>query len=59
MAKIKTPKFVCNGTLVFRRYRKDKRTGKILDARKYGFKAWPMCFGEWVANEKAVLTSTT
>jgi hypothetical protein len=27
--------------LIFRRYRRD-RWGKVLDARKYGFKAWPI-----------------
>ena len=28
--------------LIFRRYRKVLETGEILDARKYGFKAWPI-----------------
>lgn len=26
--------------VIFRRYRKDPRTGKVLDARDYGYKAW-------------------
>jgi hypothetical protein len=28
--------------LIFRRFRKDTKTDTLLDARKYGFKAWPM-----------------
>ncbi len=27
--------------LIFRRYRRT-RNGKVLDARKYGFRAWPI-----------------
>lgn len=50
---------VCSGKLIFRRYRLDKRTGKRLDARQYGYRAWPICLGEWVTNEKAALTSAT
>ena len=50
---------ICNGTLIFRRYRRDKRTGKRLDARQYGYPAWPICLGEWVAKEKAAPTGTT
>lgn len=53
------PKLVCDGTLIFRRFRRDKHTGKVLDAHLYGLKAWPMCFGTWVTKEKAVPTSTT
>lgn len=30
------------GHVIFRRFRKDKRTGKVLDAWKYGIKAWPI-----------------
>lgn len=33
-----------SGGLVFRRYRRDPRTGRILDAWAYGLKAWPMHF---------------
>lgn len=47
----------CDGELVFRRYRKDPRSGKILDAYKYGFKAWPICLGT-MAKEKAAPTGT-
>jgi hypothetical protein len=50
---------VCNGKLIFRRYRKDRRTGKQIDARVYGFNAWPICIGSWEAKEKAVPTGTT
>jgi hypothetical protein len=50
---------ICIGTLVFRRYRTDPRTKKRLDARRYGKKAWPMCFGKWVDKEKAVTAVTT
>ncbi len=28
--------------LIFRRWRLDKQSGKWLDARQYGHKAWPM-----------------
>ena len=28
--------------VIFRRYRKDPRTGKVLDAHRYGIKAWPI-----------------
>ena len=28
--------------LIFRRFRKDKKTGQMLDAGKYGIKAWPI-----------------
>jgi hypothetical protein len=28
--------------VIFRRYRRDPRTGAILDARAYGLKAWPI-----------------
>lgn len=28
--------------VIFRRYRRDPRTGKVLDARHYGLKAWPI-----------------
>jgi hypothetical protein len=28
--------------VIFRRYRRDPRTGKLLDARKYGLRAWPI-----------------
>lgn len=27
---------------IFRRYRKDAKTGELLDARRYGYKAWCM-----------------
>ncbi len=49
---------LCDGKLIFRRYRLDPKTGKRMDARKYGVKAWPICLGEWVANEKALLRSS-
>lgn len=52
------PKLICDGTLIFRRFRLDPRTGERLDARKYGHKAWPICIGEWVTNEKTVPTGT-
>jgi hypothetical protein len=29
------------GPVIFRRFRRD-RSGKLLDARKYGYKAWPI-----------------
>jgi len=32
--------------LIFRRYRRDPRTGRVLDARDYGLKAWPMWVDE-------------
>lgn len=28
--------------VIFRRFRRDPRTGQLLDARKYGLKAWPI-----------------
>lgn len=28
--------------VIFRRFRQDPRTGRVLDARKYGLKAWPI-----------------
>lgn len=28
--------------VIFRRFRKDPRSGRLLDARKYGLKAWPI-----------------
>lgn len=28
--------------LIFRRYRKDPRTGRVLNAAHYGLKAWPI-----------------
>lgn len=28
--------------LIFRRFRRDPRTGAVLDAWKYGIKAWPI-----------------
>jgi hypothetical protein len=28
--------------LVFARFRKDPRTGQVLDAHVYGYKAWPL-----------------
>ncbi len=28
--------------LIFRRYRKDPKSNKLLDARLYGCKAWPI-----------------
>lgn len=31
-------------SVTFRRYRRDPRTGRILDAHDYGYKAWPMRF---------------
>ena len=41
--KKKKPKKRKDGkVLVWSRYRRDPRTGRILDARKYGYKAWPM-----------------
>ncbi len=36
------PKTARQGNLVFRRYRVDPRTGKIMDAHAYGHKAWPI-----------------
>jgi hypothetical protein len=36
------PKLVRRYKLVFRRYRFDPRTSKIMDAHDYGHKAWPM-----------------
>lgn len=33
--------------LIFRRYRRDPRTGELLDARRYGFRAWPI----WVPDD--------
>lgn len=47
-------KRICNGKLIFRRYRTDKRTGKTLDSYHYGIRAWPICLGDWVAKEKTV-----
>lgn len=29
-------------TLIFRRFRRDPKSGKLLDAWKYGKKAWPI-----------------
>ncbi len=29
-------------TLVFRRWRRDPRTGAWMDARRYGYRAWPI-----------------
>jgi len=29
-------------TVIFRRYRKHPKSGKILDAHLYGIKAWPI-----------------
>ena len=34
------------GRLIFRRYRRCPKTGKVLDARHYGLKAWPIHLGE-------------
>jgi len=28
--------------LIFRRYRRDPNTGQVMDAYKYGIRAWPM-----------------
>lgn len=28
--------------LIFRRFRRDPHTGRMLDARQYGRRAWPM-----------------
>ena len=33
--------------LIFRRYRTDPRTGRVLDARHYGLRAWPI----WIDHE--------
>ena len=32
---------------------------QILDARLYGLKAWPICEGCWVANEKTEVRTTS
>jgi hypothetical protein len=48
----------CNGTLIFRRFRTDKRTGKVLDAYKYGLRAWPICIQGLVVKEKAIPAGT-
>lgn len=37
--KIKVPK---GYKLIFRRYRKDSKSSKQLDARLYGIRAWPL-----------------
>lgn len=37
--KIKVPK---GHHLIFRRFRRDPKSGKMLDARLYGIKAWPI-----------------
>jgi len=58
MTEIERKKRSCNGKLIFRRYRKNPKTGKVLDARNYGFKAWPICLGDWITKEKTVPTST-
>lgn len=29
-------------TVIFRRWRRDPRTGRMLDARHYGLAAWPI-----------------
>jgi hypothetical protein len=38
---MKKPKQGRGYRVIFRRYRKD-RNGNVLDARKYGYKAWPI-----------------
>lgn len=37
--KIKVPK---GHHLIFRRFRRDPKSGKMLDAKLYGIKAWPI-----------------
>ena len=36
------PKIVQRRKVIFRRYRLDPRTGIIMDAHAYGYKAWPI-----------------
>lgn len=31
-----------DGNVVFVRFRTDPRTGKVMDAHDYGYKAWPI-----------------
>lgn len=37
--KVEVPKGM---KLIFRRYRKDPKSNQLLDARRYGCKAWPI-----------------
>ena len=37
--KVKVPKGM---KLIFRRYRKDPKSNQMLDAQRYGCKAWPI-----------------
>jgi len=41
--------------LIFRRFRKDPRTGKQLNASHYGLKAWPIvvCGDKEIPHERA------
>lgn len=39
--------------LIFRRYRRAPRTGELLDAYRYGLRAWPI----WVPDEDTQVPS--
>jgi len=40
--KRQEPTVVVEEEIVFRRYRKNPKTGEPMDAHRYGIKAWPM-----------------